>query len=80
MERIKDYMIGILIGLLAGAFLFLLSWNHSFNNEEQVLSDELVECIANNSFLYTQLGCHACEKQEEIFGDKFDSLNVIDCF
>jgi len=31
------------------------------------VSKETTLCIANNSVIYTQLGCHACENQEEIF-------------
>ena len=37
-------------------------------------------CIGEKSELYTQLGCHACETQEEMFGEYYEHLNVIDCF
>jgi len=43
-------------------------------------NQELVKCIGKNSILYTQLGCHACETQEQIFGENYQYLNVIDCF
>ena len=42
--------------------------------------ENLVECIAENSILYTQLGCHACETQEKLFGDNYNKLNIVDCF
>ncbi len=41
---------------------------------------EITECIASQSALYTQLGCSACKKQENLFGENYQYLNVIDCF
>lgn len=41
---------------------------------------EIVKCIGENSILYTQLGCHACKTQEEMFGENKKYLNMIDCF
>lgn len=41
---------------------------------------DVAKCIGENSILYVKLGCHACETQEEMFGDNYDALNVIDCF
>ncbi len=38
------------------------------------------KCIGENSVLYVQIGCHACENQEEMFGDSAQYLNIIDCF
>lgn len=43
-------------------------------------SDETAKCIGENSVLYVQLGCHACEIQENMFGNNSVYLNVIDCF
>ncbi len=43
-------------------------------------NEEVTKCIGENSVLYTQIGCHACEKQEEIFGENYKHLNVVDCF
>jgi hypothetical protein len=37
-------------------------------------------CIGQNSFLYSRLGCHFCEIQQDIFGDNYQYLTVIDCF
>ncbi len=42
--------------------------------------EELVKCIGENSMLYVKLGCHACEVQEEMFGENLEHLNIIDCF
>lgn len=50
------------------------------NNKKQGTSDEIAKCIGENSILYTQLGCHACETQKELFGESYNSLNKIDCY
>ena len=42
--------------------------------------EELAKCIGSESTLYTQLGCHACKTQEEMFGENYKYLNVIDCW
>lgn len=41
---------------------------------------EVAKCIGENSKLYIQLGCHACELQEDMFGDNYQYLTVIDCW
>lgn len=42
--------------------------------------EEVAKCIGKNSKVYTQLGCHACETQKNMFGESYKYLNVIDCF
>lgn len=42
--------------------------------------EEIIKCIAEKSILYTQLGCHACETQEELFGENYKYFEVTDCF
>lgn len=42
--------------------------------------EEITKCLGSKTTLYTQLGCHACEAQEKIFGENYQYLNVIDCF
>ncbi len=37
-------------------------------------------CIGENSELYVQFGCHACKTQEEMFGESYQYLNIIDCY
>ena len=41
---------------------------------------EVAKCIGAKAVLYTQLGCHACESQEKMFGDNYQYLSVVDCF
>lgn len=43
-------------------------------------SESLVKCIGKNSILYTQKGCHACQTQEQMFGENYQHLTIIDCF
>ena len=38
------------------------------------------QCIGKDSVLYIQLGCSHCEDQEEMFGNNYQYLNVVDCF
>lgn len=44
------------------------------------VSEETAKCIGQNSQLYAQLGCHACENQEKMFGKNYKHLNVTDCW
>jgi len=49
-------------------------------NEPVDTNEEIVKCIADKSTLYTQLGCHACETQEKLFGENYKYLKIVDCF
>lgn len=42
--------------------------------------EEIVKCIGEKATLYVQLGCQACETQEELFGNNSIYLNEIDCY
>lgn len=59
------------IGILGVIFIQL---------NKEVVSEETAKCIGENSVLYTQLGCHACKLQEDMFGDYTDYLEIIDCW
>ncbi|MFC1682173.1 hypothetical protein ACFL0X_00980 [Nanoarchaeota archaeon] len=62
----------VVVGVLILAVI-IIKWP-SENTDEGV-----AKCIGENSVLYVQLGCHACEKQEELFGENYQYLNVVDC-
>ena len=68
------WTITIILAVIILAY-FLIKPNNPSNINEQT-----AQCIGENSVLYTQLGCHACEIQEEMFGNNYQYLNVIDCF
>ncbi|MEX2016872.1 MAG: hypothetical protein WD876_00155 [Candidatus Pacearchaeota archaeon] len=53
-----------------------------FNPDEEgneSISKEIVSCISENSVYYSQTGCLACQRQEEMFGEYASLLNKIDC-
>ena len=50
------------------------------NRSHPETQETLVKCIGENSELYGQLGCGACKKQEELFGENSQYLNIIDCW
>jgi len=52
----------------------------SLRNRDKNVDEEVVKCIGEKAILYTQLGCHACIAQEDLFGDNYQYLNVVDCF
>jgi hypothetical protein len=72
----KRYLISILIVLavivFVGVILFTKLSPHPDGN--------IAKCIGQKSVLYTQLGCHACKIQEDMFGENYQYLNVVDCF
>ena len=43
------------------------------------ISENLTKCIAQNSIVYSQLGCRACKSQEDLFGEYKDLLNTFIC-
>ena len=66
--------IGIILIIIIIVILTLTIKPNSQTNEE------IVKCIGENSILYTQLGCHACETQKNMFEENYQYLNVVDCF
>ena len=62
------------------AILILIILISIFYTPKADATEELAKCIGLKSVLYTQLGCSACVRQEQIFGESYKDLNVIDCF
>lgn len=50
------------------------------NKPKDNVDEQTAICIGSKSILYIQLGCHACDIQEEMFGKNYKHLNVVDCF
>lgn len=50
------------------------------NASKDGVSKKTTMCIANNSEFYTQLGCHACEIQKDMFGKNSQYLTIVDCW
>lgn len=71
----KSSLITIITILAVILIAILILYPKNVNSEIEV-----VKCIGKNSVLYVQLGCHACESQESLFGNNSKNLNIIDCF
>jgi hypothetical protein len=72
MKKRDAVTILIVVGVIILSVVILKSKNSG-------VSEELAKCIGENSELYVQLGCYACEKQKELFGESYTQLDVIDC-
>ena len=75
MKRDSIITIIIIIAVLVLAYAVI-----AFPNKNPETDEEIVKCISENSVLYIQLGCSACKSQEELFGENYKNLNVVDCF
>lgn len=71
----KDIIIYLILGIIVISIILIIL---SLKGNEDT-SKALAECIGENSKLYVQLGCGACEVQEEMFGENYQHLNTIDC-
>jgi hypothetical protein len=71
-SRFVTIGIFVLIGIIVAISLT--------SNPSHVTDEEVVKCIAEKATLYVQLGCHFCEKQEEMFGENVKYLKIVDCF
>lgn len=78
-KEFKPFFLGAFIGIIIGLIIFWIFW-YLFNFDKEVVSESLIDCIANRSVLYTQLGCPACEEQEKVFGNHISKMKIIDCF
>ncbi len=65
--------IPLIIIIIAGG-IFLI-----YNQKKEAPMD-IARCIGKNSQVYVQLGCHACEKQKDLFGGSYQYINIVDCF
>ena len=73
MKKKSGITLVVIVGVIILAIILM---NRPKNN----VPEEITKCIGENSKLYVQLGCHACKTQEEIFGEDYQYLDVIDCF
>ena len=63
----------VLIVILVGLYI-IFKPNTNSNPDSN-----LAKCIGENSQIFIATGCSACAAQEELFGEDFQYLNVIDC-
>jgi len=70
----------LILSILIVASILIIAFAPDQNqNLPGEINEEIAKCIGANSIIYTQLGCHACKAQEELFGDYYKYLNEIDC-
>ena len=72
----KDTKTYLFLGIIVIIIIIAIYLSRSTNPAPE---EDLAKCIASNSELYVQLGCSACKIQEDIFGESFIYLNVVDC-
>ncbi|MFA5019961.1 MAG: hypothetical protein WC533_02585 [Candidatus Pacearchaeota archaeon] len=69
-QIVSIVMVAIFILIVAA---YILYKNNPGNVDEQV-----AKCIGEKAVVCTQTGCHACEIQENLFGENFKYINEID--
>ena len=74
-KRVKSKLItlGIIVLIIVGSILII-------NKKPPQINKEVAKCIGENSVLYVQQGCSHCIREEELFGENYKYLNVVDCF
>ena len=65
----------IFLGIIILAVLGLII----FTSLQTTALDSDIQCIKENAKLYVQTGCPACDKQKQVLGEDYESLNPIDC-
>lgn len=71
----KDIITYLVLGIIIISIILIIFSLKENGNPNQ----ELAKCIGQNSELYVQLGCGACEVQEEMFGESYQHLNTVNC-
>jgi len=74
-------MVVILAVIILAIIIIISSGNPNSNpNGNNSSLEETAKCIGEKATLYVQLGCHACENQEKMFGEYVQYLIIIDCW
>lgn len=43
------------------------------------VDESIARCIGENAVVYSQIGCHFCEQQKDLFGDSYKYINEVLC-
>ncbi len=70
----KSWITLAVIGIVILIAVIILTRSHPGTSEE------IAKCIGKHSELYIQLGCSACQAQENMFGKNTKYLTIIDCW
>ncbi len=66
----------ITAGIIIAIILLVIYIKFPKNN---FTPEELAKCIGENSIVYSQIGCHACETQKQLFGKNYQYVNDYIC-
>ena len=66
------------VTILIFVFIIAISY-YAISINGHNMDDKFSKCLAENSTLYIQTGCFTCQKQEDLFGENFKNLNVVNC-
>ena len=69
---------GTWITIIVIFFVIALSY-YAISKNGHNTDNEFTNCISGKATLYMQTGCFACKKQEEVFGESYKDLRVINC-
>ena len=74
----KDTKIYLVLGVVV--ILIIVGIYLIKQSDTPIVDKELVQCIADNSIVYSSETCSACKYQKDLFGDHYDLINEVDCF
>lgn len=75
--RKKDIKIYAILAIVVIIIIIGIYLNKSSN--PLAIDKDLIQCIADNSLVYSSSTCGACKYQKDLFGDSYDLINEIDC-
>lgn len=74
----KETLIFVVIISILILFVSLLVINSGPQGEVEI-TESFASCLGEQTTLYVQEGCSACDIQEEMFGPHYNQLDTIDC-
>lgn len=75
-KRNSKYLSFAIVLIVILISIFIISTR---GNKEET-PEHIAQCIGEKATLYVQLGCHACETQENLFGENIEHIYMIDCY
>lgn len=69
---------GTWITILIIIFIIALSY-YAISKNGHEIDNEFAKCVGEKATFYMQTGCFACQKQEDLFGENYKDLNVVNC-
>lgn len=76
-KKNKNTIITIIIILAIALLVYYVKFKP--NPTPSNVTEEVAKCIGENSIVYSQIGCHACEAQKELFGEYYNNTNEFVC-